>query len=129
MTDRVDERVRIISIGRLAAGIAFIISGVIAAPIIANLGWSTTTMIMMDIAFAVMIPVRFLVKERMVYKRTDRVTFTSIVPILILPIFVPALVRTMGKKRLFMILAGLSVVAGLIQYFASDTGAFRPFSC
>lgn len=169
MTDNVDERVRIISIGRLAAGIAFIISGVVAAPIIASLGWSATTIVMMGVAFAVMIPVRFLVKERVVYQRTERVTFksmieavtrntylmifylafiiinglntsgvvgvffatynlgnfelfslinfTSIAPILILPIFVPALVKSLGKKRLFLILAGISVVAGLIQYF------------
>ncbi|WP_105614734.1 glycoside-pentoside-hexuronide (GPH):cation symporter [Vallitalea okinawensis] len=79
MTDNIDERVSLISIGRFAAGIAALIAAALGAPIIEALGWTTATIVLMVIAFAVMLPVRFLVRERIVYERKETVNLKSMI--------------------------------------------------
>ncbi|MFU8793418.1 MAG: MFS transporter [Acholeplasmataceae bacterium] len=77
MTDNPDERVSIISIGRLAAGLASMIIGILAPQFIANLGYQTTIIVLMGIAMLTMIPLHFFVKERVLYKRSSIVTLKS----------------------------------------------------
>lgn len=72
-----DERVSIISIGRLSAGIAGMIASVLAAPVIAALGWTGATITLMVIALITMVPIRFFAKERVVYDRKEKVTLKS----------------------------------------------------
>ena len=71
MTDVPDERVSIMSIGRLAAGLASMVVGIVAAPIIVALGYTTTVIILMIVSLLVMMPLRFLVKERVEYNRGE----------------------------------------------------------
>lgn len=77
MTDIPDERVKIMSIGRLAAAIASISVGLVAPQFIANLGYTTTVIILMSISLIMMMPLRFFVKERILYKRSSMVTLKS----------------------------------------------------
>ena len=74
MTDNNDERVSIMSIGRLAAGIASLIAGIIAAPAIDNLGYTNAVIILMVISLLTMLPLRFFVRERVMYKREGGAT-------------------------------------------------------
>ena len=69
MTDNAQERVSIMSIGRLAAGLASMVVGIIAPQLIGNLGYTTTVVSLMAISLVIMLPLRFFVKERIVYKR------------------------------------------------------------
>lgn len=77
MTDIPDERVKIMSIGRLAAAIASISVGLVAPQFISNLGYATTVIILMALALVLMLPLRFFVKERILYKRNSMVTLKS----------------------------------------------------
>ncbi len=77
MTDNLDERVSLISIGRFAAGIAGMIASVVGAPLIASLGFQTSVMILMAIAFITMVPLHFIVKERVLHPKKDKVTLKS----------------------------------------------------
>lgn len=79
MTDNINERVSIISIGRLAAGIAAMVTSVLATPVIARLGWTNSTIILMVIAFLTMLPIRFYARERVVYERKEAVTLGSMI--------------------------------------------------
>lgn len=169
MTDNLDERVSIISIGRLSAGIAAMITSVLAAPIIGNLGWSGATIVLMIIALITMIPIRFTAKERIQYDRSEKVTLKSmfeavfknkylmifygafiaiiglntastvgtffatynlgnfelfsiimlvgVLPMIIIPAFLPVLVRKFGKKKIFLYTAALGIIISLTQYF------------
>lgn len=170
MTDKSDERVSIMSIGRLAAGLASMIVGIIAAPIIDAAGYTNAAIVLMIISLIVMLPLRFLVKERVKYARTEAVsikdmvkavvsnkyllifylsfilimsTFTgmsvgpyfakwnlgdlslnavimmAMAPVMILlPIFIPKLIRNFGKRKIFIWGMSLSIVTSIIQYFA-----------
>ncbi len=69
MTDNAQERVSIMSIGRLAAGLASMIAGILAPQLIANLGYTSTIVSLMAVSLLIMLPLRFFVKERVVYKR------------------------------------------------------------
>lgn len=77
MTDRPDERVSIISIGRLAAGLASMVIGILAPQFIANMGYQTTIIILMGVSLITMLPLRFFVKERILYNRSGVVTLKS----------------------------------------------------
>lgn len=77
MTDVPDERVSIISIGRLAAGIATMIIGIIAPQLISNLGYLTTAVSLMILSLIIMLPLRLYVRERVVYTREDKINFTT----------------------------------------------------
>jgi len=79
MTDNPDERVSIISIGRVAAGVASLIIGIIAPQLIASLGYQSTIIYLMIVSFILMFPLRFLVKERVKYKKEDNVTLKSMI--------------------------------------------------
>jgi Na+/melibiose symporter-like transporter len=69
MTDNAQERVSIMSIGRLAAGLASMVVGILAPQLISNLGYTTSVVSLMAVSLVVMLPLRFFVKERIVYKR------------------------------------------------------------
>lgn len=170
MTDNVNERVTIMSIGRFAAGIAALVASVIAAPMIAQMGFSSTALILMAIAFITMLPVRFFVKERFIHKRKEEVTLRSMfravsknkylitfysafiilysfgtnmavgvffakynlgnislhgvisagsmLPMLIIPIFAPMLIRRIGKRKLFIISMCSGIIFSILQYLA-----------
>jgi sugar (glycoside-pentoside-hexuronide) transporter len=79
MTDHPQERVTIMSLGCLAAGLASIIIGLLAPQLISNLGYQTSIIILMVISLVIMLPLRFLVKERVVYQRSGIVTLKSMV--------------------------------------------------
>ncbi|MCH4888961.1 MFS transporter [Acidaminobacter sp. JC074] len=169
MTDNLDERVSLISIGRLAAGIAGMIASVAAAPIIGALGWTGATLVLMAIALVTMIPIRFFTKERIVYDRQENVSIKTmfeavyknkylliyysafivmmsfntgsavgtyfatynlgnfdlfsvvmlvgILPMMIIPVFLPKLITMMGKKKLFLVTTGVGILVTLAQYF------------
>lgn len=170
MTDKNEERVSIMSIGRLAAGLASLVVGIIAAPAIDSLGYTTAVIILMVISLLVMLPLRFMVKERIVYNRSGGTslkdmfkaitsnkyllifylsfilimsTFTgmsigpyfakwnlgdlslnalimgSMAPAMILlPIVLPKLIRSFGKRKIFISGMILSIVTSVVQYFA-----------
>jgi len=113
MTDHQDERVKIISIGRLAAGLASLVIGLAAPQLIANMGYSTSIIIFMVIAFLVMLPFRFIVMERVKYKREETVTFKT---------FINAIIK--NKNLLYFSLAYLLIGSSLTlttiaPYFAT----------
>ena len=169
MTDIPDERVKIMSIGRLAAAIASISVGLAAPQFIANLGYTTTVIILMSIALIMMMPLRFFVKERILYKRSSMVTLKSMfhaifsnkyllifyggylaitatltsmtiapyfakwnlgdlatqttimatmaLPMFLVPILTPWLVKTFGKRKLLIYGLGSSIILSVLQYF------------
>lgn len=65
MTENIDERVKIMSLGRLAAGIASIIASVAVMPIVISMGWFQAVLLLSVISFIVMIPIKFLAVERL----------------------------------------------------------------
>ena len=79
MTDNSDESVSIISIGRVAAGIASLIIGIIAPQLIAGLGYQSTIIYLMIIAFILMFPLRFFVKERVKYKTEENISLKEMI--------------------------------------------------
>ena len=169
MTDIPDERVKIMSIGRLAAAIASISVGLAAPQFIANLGYTTTVIILMSISLIMMMPLRFFVKERILYKRSSMVTLKSMfhaifsnkyllifyggylaitatltsmtiapyfakwnlgdlatqttimatmaLPMFLVPILTPWLVKTFGKRKLLIYGLGSSIILSVLQYF------------
>lgn len=169
MTDIPDERVKIMSIGRLAAAIASISVGLVAPQFIANLGYTTTVIILMSISLIMMMPLRFFVKERILYKRSSMVTLKSMfhaifsnkyllvfyggylaitatltsmtiapyfakwnlgdlatqttimatmaLPMFLVPILTPWLVKTFGKRKLLIYGLGSSIILSVLQYF------------
>jgi sugar (glycoside-pentoside-hexuronide) transporter len=169
MTDIPDERVKIMSIGRLAAAIASISVGLVAPQFIANFGYTTTVIILMSISLIMMMPLRFFVKERILYKRSSMVTLKSMfhaifsnkyllifyggylaitatltsmtiapyfgkwnfgdlatqttimatmaLPMFLVPILTPWLVKTFGKRKLLIYGLGSSIVLSVLQYF------------
>ncbi len=64
MTDNVQERVRILSIGRLAAGLAALIASVLTMPLVTKMGWGKAVCLLCFISLIVMLPIRFFAKER-----------------------------------------------------------------
>lgn len=109
MTDNMDERVKIISGGRLAAGIASMIAAVVAAPLIETLGWTSTVIGLMVISLITMIPIRFKVRERIVFERKETTTlkdmFRSVFKNKYLLIFFTAYI-VMGSMNTSQIAAG-----------------------
>ncbi len=79
MTDVPEERVSIISIGRLAAGLASMIIGILSPQLISNLGYQKAVIILMIFSLVIMLPLRFYVKERVKYKREDKTTLKSMI--------------------------------------------------
>ncbi len=79
MTDVPEERVSIMSIGRLAAGLAMMVIGILSPQLIANLGYSTTIIILMGFALLIMLPLRVFVKERVMYKRDEKISFKDMI--------------------------------------------------
>lgn len=78
MTDDIDERVKIMSIGRLAAGIAGIVASVTVMPVVMAAGWIQTAIILSVISFVVMIPIKFYAVERITNKKENSVTVKTI---------------------------------------------------
>ena len=79
MTEKLNERTKLIAIGRLAAGLASMIIGLIAPQMIVNLGYQSTIVILMAISLVVMMPLRFYVKERVIQKRDKIVSLKSMI--------------------------------------------------
>jgi sugar (glycoside-pentoside-hexuronide) transporter len=169
MTEKVNERTKLIAIGRLAAGIATMIIGLAAPQLISRTGYQTTILILMALTLLVMLPLRFYVKERVIQKREHPVTLktmyravfknkylmvfyisyiaitatmttltiapyfskwnlgdlalqttimaTMIVPMLLIPVLSPWLVKKLGKYQIFMWSMAVSIIFSVIQYF------------
>lgn len=79
MTDVPEERVSIMSIGRLAAGLAMMVIGILSPQLIANLGYSTSIIILMGFSLLIMLPLRIYVKERIIYKREEKTSFKEMI--------------------------------------------------
>lgn len=79
MTDNPDERVKIIMIGRLLGGLGALIGVILMTPFKALLGWSNAVLVLSIIAFLMMVFVRKLTVERIVY---DRPAFSSLTTII-----------------------------------------------
>lgn len=75
MTDNADERVKIIMIGRLLGGLGSLVGVILMTPFKELLGWSNAVIVLSIIAFLMMVFVRKLTVERIVY---DRPAFSSI---------------------------------------------------
>ena len=79
MTDNPDERVKIIMIGRLLGGLGALIGVILMTPFKVMLGWSNAVLVLSIIAFFMMVFVRKLTVERILY---DRPAFASITTII-----------------------------------------------
>jgi sugar (glycoside-pentoside-hexuronide) transporter len=77
MTDNVYERDKLISFGRLAAAIAAILSAVFMT-LKANLNWTGSIGVYALVAFVVMLPLQFVAKERVHYRRSRNISFGKI---------------------------------------------------
>ena len=77
MTDNVFERDKLISYGRLAAALAAISSAVFMS-LQGAVGWTGSIGIYALISFLTMVPLQFLAKERIQYKRSKNITFRKI---------------------------------------------------
>lgn len=115
MTDKVQERVKIMSIGRLAAGIAALIASLLTMPIITKLGWTKAVIILCLLALFFMVPIRFFAVERFVDKKDDTKEEASLGTIL----------KTVCKNKYLMIFYGaffcssMLMVNGVVgSYFA-----------
>lgn len=75
MTDNPDERVKLIMIGRLLGGLGSLVGVILMTPFKLMLGWSNAVVVLSIIAFFMMVFVRKLTVERIVY---DRPAFSSI---------------------------------------------------
>lgn len=69
MTKFNNERVKIIAIGRLFAGIGALCGAILLTPLKVKLGWSKSIVIIALIALVVMMPVKYLTRERLKYPR------------------------------------------------------------
>lgn len=78
MTNNVDERVSLITLGRLAAMIAAMVGVVIFMPVVAKMGWTTAAIIMSIIAFITMLPIKFFTVERIQHDRSSGMTIKDI---------------------------------------------------
>lgn len=169
MTDDQDERVRIISIGRLAAGIGALIGVIIITPLTTALGWTPGIVVVGVIAMAAMLPLKFKAVERISYRRDTtlsmkemlkglfknrylmliygiiivaNLTNTSSATIIyfvkynlnnemlmpmislagassaiLFPLFLPQLIRLLGKRKLFLLLMSISILSSILFYF------------
>lgn len=170
MTSNLNERTSLIAWGRLAAGVAAMIGGIIGAPLLANFGYQTTIVALMGIAFLLMMPLHFFVRERVIHTNTEPVTLkqvihavvrnkyllvfqatgvivmasnlgmnvgpyfakwnlgnfeiqavimaTSALPMLLVPGFLPMLIRRFGKRRIVIVAFSGGLVVGVLQYLA-----------
>ena len=169
MSVNVDERVRLISIGRLAAAIAAMITSVAAMPFITKLGWTNTALILSFIAMVTMFPIKYYAIERVVHNRKEVITFKQLfyyvfhnkylmifygavivasltntgfvvgnyfaiyvlggakyipmlmtmtaLPMLLLSLFFPVLIKAFGKKKLLLCCVALYLVTTISYYF------------
>ncbi len=168
MTDKLPERDRLMSLGRLGA-----VVGVLAAAAFLSLkgmvGFTTTIIIYMAVSFVFMLPINFLAKERVPYTRSENIPLKTIfsqlfknkylliyylaffaataantlqfvaayfakanlgdeglttlilaatvVPLLAVIPFLPAMIKAVGKRQLTIWCSVLFIVFSVIQYF------------
>lgn len=168
MSDQENERVNIIAVGRLAAGIGALVGVIIIAPLTQAIGWSFAIVIVAVIAFLLMLPVKYKAIERVLYKRTSQLPFkqllksitgnkyllifygaviisnitntssativyfvkynlgdANLIPVMslagassaiILPFFLPRLIKNFGKKKIFIGFMILSIISSFVFY-------------
>lgn len=78
MTPNNDERVTLITFGRVAAMIAGLVAGAIFMPIVTAMGWTNAVILLSVVAFIVMIPIKFFAMERIKHDRTGGISFGDI---------------------------------------------------
>ena len=169
MTDILDERATLISWGTFAGILGSVMTAIFGGPMIKNLGFTITVLILVVLAFITMVPIHFLAKERLLHPKRDRVSlksmFTAIIknkyliafnasfifligtsfvltlgtyfvkwnlgnlelmgivmtcsflPVMILPLLLPILIRRFGKRRLYIYGISLAIVISFVQYF------------
>lgn len=78
MTDNVDERVSLITYGRIAAMFAALLGVAVFMPIVKAMGWTQAIIIMSIIAFITMIPIKFFTVERIKHDRSGGLSFKDI---------------------------------------------------
>jgi sugar (glycoside-pentoside-hexuronide) transporter len=169
MTEKTQERTLLIAIGRLAAGLASMIIGLLAPQLIVSLGYQSTVIILMGVSLFVMLPLRFFVKERIIQPKNKSITLkmminaiiknkyllvfylafiavtstltamtiapyfakwnlgdlgkqtiimaTLALPMILIPILSPMLVRKFGKYKIFMWGFASAIILSVLQYF------------
>lgn len=179
MSDEEDERVKIIAVGRLAAGIGALIGVVLMAPLAIAIGWSFAVVIVAVMAFLLMLPVKYKAVERVLYKRSSKLPFKqlmksitgnkyllifygtvivsnltntssativyfvkynlgnpNLLPIMslaaassaiVLPLFLPRLIKGFGKKKIFIGFMILSIVSSFVFYALGYNNLFVVF--
>ncbi len=71
MTDHIEERTFLLSIGNLVATVSMVIVLVFSAPVISNIGYFKTVGILVIFAFVMMVPFAFNVKERFIHIKKE----------------------------------------------------------
>lgn len=172
MTPNHDERIRIISTGRLAAGIGGLAGAILITPLKVQVGWTPALIILSLAVMTIMVPVKYKTVERVHYERktasagdvlrsllknryllliyviiilTNITNSTSatmvyfvtynlnnelLIPLIslaaassfiILPPFLPILIRKLGKRNIFLTLMIFSILSSVVFYFAGYT--------
>lgn len=83
MTDNIQERAQIISIGRLAAAVAMIILSIAVMPVVVALGWVQAAIILSCGAFLVMLPINIFAKERFISEEKSGISLKTLFSCLI----------------------------------------------
>lgn len=110
MTDSLNERSVLMGRSTLTGIIGSVLIGVIGGPMIDNLGFSNTLLILAGAAFLTMAPIHFLAKERVIHPQKEKISFQDILKIV-------------GKNK-HLIAANLAYILIVGTSFATSIGPF-----
>ncbi|MGL4336163.1 MAG: glycoside-pentoside-hexuronide (GPH):cation symporter [Turicibacter sp.] len=112
MTNNSDERVQLISIGRIGAGIGSVVISLFVMPMVLRIEWVGTVVLLSMMALIFMLPVGFFAKERIVYQRKEALSLKRIV-------------QFIGQNKYLLIFYSAIIISSLtntsavsINYFA-----------
>lgn len=112
MTKNSNERVTLISIGRIGAGVGSVIISLYFMSMISKLNWTGTVLLVSILALFSMLPLRYLAKERYVYQQKE-------------PLSLKKIFRFVFHNKYLLIFYGAIIAASLtntstvsINYFA-----------
>ncbi|MDR2536641.1 MAG: glycoside-pentoside-hexuronide (GPH):cation symporter [Treponema sp.] len=83
MTNVIQERTLIISVGRFAASIAMVFLSIVTMPIIQALGWLNSAIVLSAAAFILMFPINIFAKERFRNEKSESASIKDILSYLI----------------------------------------------
>ena len=79
MTDDSDERVDLISLGRIGAGIGSVVISLFVMNLLVKMGWTGTVVLLASLSLIFMLPVCFLGKERVIYQQQKQLGLKEII--------------------------------------------------